>query len=267
MRVAPDIDRLMWTVAESGDPAAVADFESRFPALRYELSKRIDLVRELKASKRLADGPPSIPAFRIARPSAAAAGMRWRWSLAAVGLSALAVGSFFVTKQLIARNEPAPNPLVSEPPPTSVLPTPVPDPVEKRPDTPSTVIPPASGSGLQPPDDEPIPVSKWEIPQTIKFERLGLANAIRAIGVQCGLTIEMPPDMPNDEIMADYRNMTAFEILADMGERFGFTAFDQGEGRVLVVPAREGSNSAGADPGVHPVDPNIRPERRSPSGN
>src|SRR6185503_19630879 len=94
-------------------------------------------------------------------------------------------------------------------------------------------------SGVKQPDDQPIPDAAWERPQTVKFQRIGLASALKAIGAQCGLTLDIPADMPNDEIVVDYRGMTGLQILADMGQRFGFTAFDQGGGHVIVVPTRD----------------------------
>jgi len=267
MRVAPDVDKLMWYVAESADPQAVADFESRFPHLRYELSKRIDLVRGLKASKKIAATSGSIPAFHPPLSRAHSTSMRWKWSVAAVGLSALAVGSFVVTQRLMSGPaETTPAPVVRLTTPTTVNPQLVPENGTKRDEGPGIQVPESNGAeGVQPPNDEPVEVSPWLRPHTVKFERLGLANALRAIASQCGLKLEMPPDMPNDEIVLDYRNMNAFEILADMGPRFGFTAFDQGGGRVLIIPARsDDPEIGGTEP--RPLDPNLRAEPRSNIG-
>lgn len=268
MKVAPDVERMMWAVAESGDPQAVADFESRFPQLRYELSKRIDLVRELKASKKIGNPHGSIPAFHPPVAPRTVGFAKWRWSLAAVALSALAVGSFVVTKQILAQAEP---PAKVSPfdlrPPETTLPRPVEEQGVKReepPLHPNSEAPPETG--VQLPEDEVPVVPKWQLPQTVKFDRLGLANAIKAIGAQCGLRIEMPPDMPNDEIVLDYRGMNGLEILADMGERFGFTAFDQGDGNVLIIPARDENAPARPDPGAQPINPNVRREASSRIG-
>lgn len=268
MKIAPDVEKLMWFVAESADPQAVADFESRFPELRYELSKRIDLVRGLKASKKIAASPTSIPAFRPPVSHSQSMAMRWKWSIVGVALSALAVGSFVVTRQIL--NPPYATPptgVVMESPPSTIPPRVVEENGVKRDPEPGILAPDSGQSGVQLPDDEPVAVPTWLRPQTVKFERLGLANALKAIASQCGLNLVMPPDMPNDEIVLDYQNMNAFEILADMGSRFGFTAFDQGGGQVLIIPAR--ANSAGPVSGsdeLRPVNPNVRAQPSSEIG-
>ena len=261
MKIAPDVERLMWMVAESADPKAVEDFESRFPQLRYELAKRIEMVRHLKASGRSVRRESSIPQFRrpVAGPSPF--GARMRWSIAALALSALAFGSFFATRALIP-SKPAPPPVVQNP---SIEPTN--DPVQESPDLdtpkePTSIETPTTteSTGLKQPDDQPLPDAKWEKPQTIKFQRIGLASALQAIGLQCGLKLDIPADMPNDEIVVNYQGMTGLEILADMGPRFGFTAFDQGGGHVIIVPTRDENapDSNPADGRTHrPVHPTI----------
>lgn len=268
MRVAPDVEKLMWVVAESADPQMVADFESRFPHLRYELSKRIDLVRGLKASKSIGNGPGSIPVFRPPVSASRGRGFRWQWSMAAVALSALAVGSYVVTQQFLAT--PAANKPMTDSRGSDIRvpldPLEIEDPV-KRTDQLPPPNPGLNETGVQPPEDEPIQIQPWLKPLTVKFERLGLANALRAVAAQAGLKLDMPPDMPNDDIVLDYRNMNAFEILADMGPRFGFTAFDQGNGNVIIVPARdEGSD---VQPGIgepRPLNPNTQSSRRTGTG-
>ena len=51
MRIAPDVDKLMWTLAESGQPLAVEDFQGRFPELKVELSRRVQLMQDLRNAK------------------------------------------------------------------------------------------------------------------------------------------------------------------------------------------------------------------------
>ena len=261
MKIAPDVERLMWMVAESADQNAVEDFESRFPQLRYELAKRIEMVRNLKASGRSIRREGAIPQFR--KPAASLPspfGARMRWSIAALALSALAFGSFFATRALIPPK--APPPVIDNP---SFDPTNVSDPVNpdvQTPEEPDTIENSTTTEpmGLKPPDDQPIPDAAWQRPQTVKFQRIGLASALQAIGLQCGLKLDIPDDMPNDEIVVDYRGMTGLEILADMGPRFGFTAFDQGGGQVIIVPTRDDNapDSNPSDARAHrPLHPTV----------
>lgn len=235
MRIAPDVEQLMWIAAESGDPNAIEDFGARFPHLRYELSKRIDMVRKLKQSGKMAIPSGSIPRFTPPHRIGARLGPRFRWSVAALALSALAFGSFFGTKYLASKEE-AP-PLGA---PRQTIPAYSPqESTEERIQEPPPVRETQSEVGVVTPDDEPAPVDPWQKLKDVKFERIGLATAIKAIAAQSGMNLEMPPDMPNDDIVVDYRNMTGIEILHDMASRFAFTVFDQGNGKVLVVPARD----------------------------
>lgn len=252
MRIAPDVEQMMWMVAESADPQAVADFESRFPALRYELSKRIDMVRKLKASGKAVSTSGSIPRF-IPRPQAQNPGaMRARWSVAVVALSALAFGSFYGTKLLLDKPLSPKTTNVVQVSPGTVPKSP--PPVDQTPQVPETQAP--AGQGLHPPDDEPVSLPKWQAPNSVKFERIGLAMAIRAIAEQCGLTLDMPPDMPNEDIVVHYQNMTGIQMLQDMAPQFGFSVFDQGDGKVLVIPARdETAPSHSASPEIRPLRP------------
>lgn len=259
MKIAPDVERLMWMVAESADPKAVEDFESRFPQLRYELAKRIEMVRNLKASGRSVRREGSIPEFRRPVSLPSPFGARMRWSIAALALSALAFGSFFATRALIPAK--AAPPVIEN---NSFDPTNVPNEVEPdviRSEEPAAEETMASEeSGIKQPDDVPLLESAWLKRQTVKFQRIGLANALHAIGAQCGLKLDVPDDMPNDEIVVNYQGMTGMEILADMGPRFGFTAFDQGGGHVIIVPTRDENapDSNPSDARTHrPVHPTV----------
>ena len=244
MKVAPDVEQMMWMVAESADPNAIEDFGARFPHLRFELSKRIDMVRKLKASGKMAKPDGSIPRFIPPARLGSPIGSRFRWGFAAIALSALAVGSFFGTKYFAAKTpemvkeRPLPKIEYTQPKPNYEN-TAVP---EQEPD-----VPPLKESGVIPPDDEPNLGQKWEQLQAVKFEKVGLATAIKAICQQSGIKLDMPQDMPNDEIVVDYQGMTGLAMLQDMASRFGFTVFAQGDGKVLVIPARQEGSGAGSN--------------------
>lgn len=238
MRIAPDVEKLMWMVADSADPQAIADFESRFPELRYELSKRIDMVRELKSSRRLGKSPGQTPHFRPS-PAPSPSGTRWKLALAFAALSALAFGSFFVTRSYFGfakQSEPTTT-IVRQSPPTTTPSVVSPKPVPQVQPTP----PPSTDSHAE---ETPSSLAPWDRLQTIRFEKIPLQDALRAIAAQSGLKLEIAPGMPNPLIKSDYRGMTGLEILADMGPQFGFTAFHQGEGQVIVIPARDSSADA-----------------------
>jgi hypothetical protein len=75
--------------------------------------------------------------------------------------------------------------------------------------------------------------------RSIRSDRIRLIEAIRRIGRECGLEIEVAPGMSDPEIVMRYDGMTGMEMLLDLGPRFGFTAFDEGEGRVLIIPTTD----------------------------
>jgi hypothetical protein len=232
LKIAPDVEKLMWAVAESADARAVADFESRFPDLRYELSKRIDMVRELKSSRKLGESEGRTPRFvmrKETRPLASPV----RYVLAFTALSALAAGSFFVARPYFSSATP------KLPPVETVRTAPLePAPIQygSAPSGPPKAVLPDSNLQQANPT---VPDAPWDRPQNVKFERIRLLDALNAIALQSGLQLEIAPGMPNPLIQANYSGISGLAILADMGPQFGFTAFEQGEGKVIVIPARD----------------------------
>lgn len=65
MKVAPEVEKLMWTIADTHDKAAQENFEKLFPDLRNELLRRIRLVSEIKDAKSLHINPVVRPAFAL----------------------------------------------------------------------------------------------------------------------------------------------------------------------------------------------------------
>src|SRR5687767_9309135 len=109
-KIAPELDELMWTLAERRDTAALDEFVERHPHLKGEMGKRLALTNSLRGAYSDAK-PTSIPRFRPSplpapiwtRPLALAA--------ATVLLGAFAFGSFVVTRNLASNhNEPAQGP-------------------------------------------------------------------------------------------------------------------------------------------------------------
>lgn len=260
MRIAPDVERLMWMVAESADSVAVQDFESRFPELRYELSKRIDMVRELKASRKIGSNPGFIPRFeapsKVAPPIA-----RWKLTVGAVAMAAIAFGSYYGTQSYMASRVPRP-PTAQSSLDQPALPPAIRNNIQVAPRVDPDVVEPSNPQSG--PTDVPSEtgVAEWDQPQNVKFSRIRLKDALVAIAAQSGLKIDMGPGMPNPEIQAEYRGMTGIEILADMGAQFGFTPFSQGNGQVIVIPARDERADAGQD-GVPKREGN-EPQNRNP---
>ena len=235
-KVAPEIDELMWSLAEARDPQALDEFGQRHPDMILELGKRLSLTAGLRGAAE-SGRPSSIPRFTPrpmaqpiwARPLALAA--------AATVLSALAIGSFMITRDLPA---PEPTPVVSvgsgpiEKPRNPVV---EPDLLRPNHDGPSTSNP------APPPQEPPF----YMQPHTVEVTAANLPQVLDRIGQECGLEITMP-DVPADladiQIEARYYNRSGMDMLNDLGSKYGFTAFSQGGNKVLIVPAREGQIDA-----------------------
>lgn len=240
-RIAPEIEELMWTLAESRDPQALDEFGRRYPELIQELGKRLAMTAGLRGA-RVAGTVSSIPRFTMrhrpqpiwSRPLALAA--------AAVVLSGLAIASFTLTRDL------------SRPSPVVVVPKV--EPVRQDPVVTQVPIPelPLRGrtapSGTQ--NAPPPVVAEHMVPRTVEIASARFPEALERIGRETGLQISMPdlpPDLADIQIEVRYYNKSGMEMLADLGAKYGFTAFSQGGNKVLIVPAREGQGDTDASTG------------------
>lgn len=235
-RIHPDIDRMLWLVAESNDPNAVADFNGRFPEHSLELGKRIAMVRDLKGAGKCVAADAVAPRFYAPRnlPSQP---LRFRWALGAVALACLGFASYFFASQALstrsagkeapaAINEP-------KPPVTVTYHGPSYEPPKYDPNSPT-------------PAQQEIP--NYLKPQTVASAGVTLSEALEIIARTCSLELEVAPGVVEKEVSVNYAGMTGFEMLEDLGPRCGFTSFDEGNGKVLIIPAIE--ESGGASPTV-----------------
>ncbi len=226
-RIAPDIDRLMWTLAEARDLPAIAEFEGRFPDLRLELAKRVALVGGLRGA-RFEQGPPA-PRFQ---PSARPQPLWGRPLALAAGLAALAVlasGAFVGTRALLASRggEPGPgasNPAVLEPS----------SPTHSNPPD-SIVVPPPEPSGPLASAADPEPPAFLK-PISVRIEDAPLLAVVQAIASQSGLSLEVAPGMPNFNVTASYSGIAGVRMLQDLGRKYGFSVLGQGGNNVLLIP-------------------------------
>ncbi len=234
-QLPPDIDRLLWEVAESQDPAAYDDFEKRFPQLVIELGKRIKLVRELRDARDSGDVRKPVPRFDRREPTPV---FRLTPALAAMCVFAMigvGFGAFYITNHFTKVQPPA---VVDTDParlPNGEVKT---QPTQSNPG-PFTLVP--EHPPLTP---DPTPTPNDNTPQHLKpinvsFDRTKLQVAMQAVAVSGGFSIEFAPNSPNPEIRMQYQQMNSIDILKDLGQRFGFTAFDQGNHLVLIIPNRD----------------------------
>jgi len=91
---------------------------------------------------------------------------------------------------------------------------------------PSTVQPPTTGT-----------VHDLEPRKTLKLSNTSLVAELKMIGEMAGYRVEVAPGFPDQQVSIDYDGFTTSDMLKDMGQRFGFTPFDQGDGTIIIVPA------------------------------
>jgi hypothetical protein len=221
-----DIEALIWMVAESGDSKAVSDFEQRFPEYRGEMLRRLNMIQGLKGAK--ATRPPGIPRFKP-RPKPRPQ-IRPVSIVIGVGLAGLAAASFLVTVNVL---KPRQNESMANLQPIAHTSRFDPD------ELPAPTVPTPA------PDTAPKIEAPYEKPITVHIERAPLQTILTAVGQQGGLTVQLAPGLPDPEIQADYSGVSAAEILQDLGERFGFTAFNEGEATILIVPAIDKTRGSG----------------------
>lgn len=241
-RIPQDVERLMWIVAESSDPKAIADFESRFPEFGPELAKRRRMVTDLKGAKTVQPTETRIPAFHLRNNSAAPA-PKGMWIVGGIALAALSVAAYSVTMKshppVLPKVEPV-NMAPIENPPTTVYTPP------KQPTQPQTQQPP-----FQNPTSPQPQVNNQDQPKTLKLSNTSLLAALKMVGEMAGYRVDIAPGFEDQQVSIDYVQTTTSEMLKDLGMRYGFTAFDQGDGSIIIVPAIDGGNPIG-DPGNDP---------------
>ncbi|RYG24902.1 hypothetical protein EON82_09120 [bacterium] len=229
--IPPEIDALMWQIAENGNPVAQAEFEARHARFGPELTRRIRMVGELRqAGKAVVHRPTFTP-----RPARVAPAPKWAIG-AAAGLAVVAIAAVvFVSTTSGPKPSPRvqPNPVikwspkVAPPAPNPEVPNPTP--IEEPPI----------------PIKEPKPevVKDYSKPRDVRIEDTQLIAAITLVAQGSGLQVTVAPGFKDQRVSLDYRGLSALDILQAMGEQYGFTVFQESEGHLLVVPARSDEDS------------------------
>jgi hypothetical protein len=85
---------------------------------------------------------------------------------------------------------------------------------------------------------------------SLKIDNARLLDVLQLISETCKIKIDPAPGMPNPEVMVNYTQRNAMEMLSDLGAQYGFTPLNQHDGSILVVPARDPNapSSYQADP-------------------
>lgn len=247
----------MWLVAEQNDPSAIDAFGRRYPELRGEMVRRLEMVRGLKQA-RPSRREERVPVFQ---PKLSPSRRPWampRWAAAASACLALVVVGYASFRVVSGLSQPA------APPVTEVS---TPEVVHSN----AFDAPPAAKSGgldmarepsrsttePRPESDslrfqDPIePGGPAQVEVAVKSTKIGLVDALREIERQSGLVLVIGPGLPDDLISV---NLTgpALGVLKEMGSTYGFSVFDQGDGTINVIPAVDEHGAGNRDEALKP---------------
>lgn len=243
--IPPEINDLMWQIAESQDDKAIEQFHERYPAYRAELMSRMTMVRGIKGSR-----PVEIKSKTRFLPTPQRLNSdppRWVAFVAATFLLAAGVFATLGTLRFV-ESQNAPPTVVSggldnisasngTTGSTNVQP--------ENTDKPDATVPDVG-------DEQPVkPASPMDKRVTIVAKNISLDNALNDIAVQAGIRLESAPGMPDIIIQLDFRDIPALEVLQALGRSFGFTPMIQTPNSALLIPARDpNSPSGGQLPGT-----------------
>lgn len=232
-KIAHEVDQLLWRVAEDGDPKAVSDFEARFPDLRVELYRRLEMVRGLRGGQKMARASRNqIPSFRPRAPKPSPVPTRVVWVTSGLVLATLGLASYMITS-----NFNPPSPVIAPITDSAVGPVTTTHPHNEQVVPPKVMNNEERNPGLT---AKPVGTTpKWQQRQTFKFQDMDISVALQVVGQQGGLQVELAPNMPQANVTKTYEDKTAIEVLSDLAQEFGFTYFEQGKGKILVIPAVE----------------------------
>lgn len=252
-KIPVELDTLLWSVVDSGDPQAIEEFGERYPHLRAEAGKRLALVRNFKGSRPTVGVPDRhFAAYpqRQTRPS-----MRFGWALAAVGCAALVFASAKVAMDLANKTEPLPK----------VEPIVVNDPTAEK----DGVTVDRRYIYVEAPKD-PNRVNAlggpalYEIPANFEIDGEDIVTTLQVLAAKFGIDLEIAPNMPKIDVTVSYAQLPPIEMMKQMGAEFGFTLFEQERGHVLIVPEIDPNTQPGAsepateptfDTGAEPIAP------------
>lgn len=236
-KIAPELDSMMWAVAEDGNPRAIAEFESRFPDLRTELAKRLAMVRSLRGAGESV--PAAIPRFTPRKTTAPLpVSPRWPWLAASAAIAAAGFATYTVVSRQEAPRVPGVAPIqtaLSSPSGAVVYSSDLPTGYPKA--TPHLGPEPTPGMTARPTPAASLP--PYLQPQQFQFNNTKLANAIRMTCLAGGLQVEIGPGLPDVLVTKDYSGYTAVQVLQALGDEFGFTPLEDGPRKVLIIPARD----------------------------
>lgn len=231
MKLPKDLDATMWDIVKRGDKEAAEAFAKRFPALAEELASRMQAIQGLKGFA-AAVTPTIVPPLKLRFSYRPASAFR-RYAPAAAGFAALAAASFYIVSNIVTPLPDIKFPVAeprSHPPVTSSPARPAP--------------PPTSQTDV---DNGPMPFQQdgnWlerapAVPPMGRavFDGVPLLSALQAIAEKGSIELIVPDKFPNPTVSVDISGRDATDMIQQLGSKYGFTAFPQQKGQILLIPA------------------------------
>ena len=234
-KVPREIDELMWEVAELDDLDTIDQFGARYPEFRNELIKRLQMVRSLRGSRPKSATPEFVPRQNVRNfgPSKLAVAM-----VAIIVLASVSFATYATMKYVRAQEKPV---STSSTTVASSSKVPVPSIPTKRP-SPTGVV--RTQPELPPGSEQPLrEFDTFQFLVTIESEDMSLVDVINEIARVSGAEIVIAPGFEDVSISLSFVEQPAIGVLQELGVRFGFTALRQGATEMLIIPARDESES------------------------
>ena len=232
MKFPPEIDSLMWQLAESEDAAALEQFGEKYPDYKVEMTRRLKMVRGLKGArpeKAAKNRDKFMPSPRMRSYGSP----RWVMPVVVLGVLGSVVFATIGTmrfvdslgkKQGSESNEPVSG-LVGSGLDQEQL--------KVGQGNSTTMEQETQAEPLKP----QVPPTPFDTRVTVVASRIRLSDALQDIAAQAGVSLEWAPGMPEIEIAVDYRDVPAKDVLQHLGNTFGFSAVPQSTRSALLIPA------------------------------
>jgi hypothetical protein len=220
----PNVDAMIWKLAESEDIAAHADFVSQYPELKDELSRRVALVNRLRNYPHVQS---RLPRFNPS-PEPVSVTPKWVWPVAAlVVMSGLA---FAVTAGVTYfRSTQAPDPApVTRPESHPVG-------MKHWSQSQSAGNWPVNAS-TAPPQNSASEGTRWDTPITMEAKGATLSAVVLAVASGAHVTIKVSEGVPNPTIDLNVTRQRAGSVLEDLGRKYGFGVLYETDKYAVLIP-------------------------------
>ena len=251
MKIPPEIDTLMWDVAESNNTETIDEFGARYPEYKMELVSRLKMVREFKGARPAAKAAPKVfvPAPNVSEKLPSNFNLNFNWGMAAAigagsivcAFAGIGIYKILTPERPVVQNEtPITQPRLSKPnePDSQKLESTT----WINPDLQKTETPQQNN----PPQTNPQPRTAFDRVITLQYEDAPLADVLADLAVKAGVRLQAAPGMQNPRVRAFYDNLPAITILNDLGRTAGFTPMVQSDVEALLIPAFDKNNPPAA---------------------